>query len=235
MTAGIYQIISKTSQKFYIGSSMNIDKRLREHRNALKRGAHHSHILQKSFDKYGMNGFEFKTLIICDPKNLLMYEQKSLDVLKPKYNISKNAGNVAGIKRRPETIQKMIDSWAARGPSEAQLRHMQDLAIARTGKKRPPMTEAQKEKLRAANLGKKQSEETKAKKSLATKGLKKTEEHKAKIAAAHTGKKRAPFSAEWIEKLRLANTGRKNTPEAIERMRVASKLRHAKRKLNELS
>lgn len=232
IVSGIYQIISKASQNFYIGSSMNIDKRLREHRNALKRGAHHSHILQRSFSKYGMGGFEFKTLIICEPKDLLMYEQRTLDILQPKYNISKNAGSAAGIKRRPETIQKLIDSWAARGPSEAQLRHMQDLAIARTGKKRPPMTEAQKEKLRAANLGKKQSEETKAKKSLATKGLKKTEEHKAKIAAAMTGKKRAPFSAEWIEKLRLSSTGRKHRPESIEKMKIAMTLSHQKRKLN---
>lgn len=159
MTSGIYQIINKSSRNCYIGSTINIDKRIREHQNSLKRGDHHSHILQRAFNKYGLDGFEFKTLIICKPENLLMYEQRAIDSFLPDYNISKTAGSLAGIKKRPETLKKLSEAQKKAGTTQARLKHLKDMAAANVGKKRAPMSEEQKQKLRFANLGKKHNPE----------------------------------------------------------------------------
>lgn len=207
MISGIYKIFNKSSHNFYIGSTINISKRIREHKNAMKRGEHHSHILQRAFNKYGIDEFEFKTLIICNKKDLLMYEQKALDVLKPKYNISLNAGSVSGVKRSEETIQKLKDSWKKRGISEAQKRHLAEMSIGNIGRKKEISLE-QRAKISATLTGRKQSDEVKLKKSLATKGIKKTEAHKIKISEAHLGKKRPPFSDEWIRNMSLAMKAR---------------------------
>ncbi|MGB2832991.1 MAG: GIY-YIG nuclease family protein [Methylotenera sp.] len=207
MIAGIYQIISKSSRNCYIGSTINTEKRLREHQNAMKRGDHHSHILQRAFNKVGLDGFEFKTLIICAAKDLLLYEQNAINVFNPKYNISRNAGSVAGTKRSAEVIQRLKDSWKKRGMSEAQKRHLTEMSIGNIGRKKEISIE-QRAKISATLIGRKQSVETKLKKSLATKGIKKTEEHKRKISESRLGKKRLPFSDEWKRNISLAMKAR---------------------------
>ena len=44
---GIYKILCVPNKKFYIGSSLNVIKRLKMHLWNLKRGDHHSNYLQK--------------------------------------------------------------------------------------------------------------------------------------------------------------------------------------------
>lgn len=61
------------------------------------------------------------------------------------------------------------------------------------------VTEETREKLRAANLGKKASDETRLKMSAARKGRKNTTEQIEKVAAWHRGRKRSP---ETIQKLK---------------------------------
>ncbi len=55
------------------------------------------------------------------------------------------------------------------------------------------------------------------------KGTKFTEEHKKRISLALTGRKKPPFSAEWIEKLRIASTGRKHSDMAKAKISKALK------------
>lgn len=56
---GVYQIFCKETKKSYIGSSSNIEKRLQTHKQHLEKGCHNSRILQKEYDKYGLDNFEF--------------------------------------------------------------------------------------------------------------------------------------------------------------------------------
>jgi group I intron endonuclease len=51
MTIGIYKISSNKSLKVYIGSSINIEKRFRDHIDSLLKGDHHSSKLQAHFTK----------------------------------------------------------------------------------------------------------------------------------------------------------------------------------------
>lgn len=107
---GIYIIISP-SGRFYIGSAINIRTRWKEHRKALRGGRHRSSPLQRAANKYGVESFIFKILIICDPENLLFYEQIMIDSFKPEYNTSPTAGSNLGLKfgpLKPEHIAKVV-------------------------------------------------------------------------------------------------------------------------------
>ncbi|AFJ61945.1 MULTISPECIES: GIY-YIG nuclease family protein [Bacillus] len=77
---GIYQITNKHNGKKYIGSSINVFKRWEQHINDLHYGVHHSHILQKDWDKHSLNDFTFEILEHVEKKkDLLKIEQMWLD------------------------------------------------------------------------------------------------------------------------------------------------------------
>jgi group I intron endonuclease len=62
MPSGIYGIRNKVTEKYYIGSTRDFSKRWSEHKYHLKRGTHHSIKLQRSYDKHGVDSFEFSIL-----------------------------------------------------------------------------------------------------------------------------------------------------------------------------
>lgn len=70
MKSGIYIIKNKINNKVYIGQSKNINKRIKEHINALKNGVHQNKHLQFAFDKYGINNFDIDILESCSEDNL---------------------------------------------------------------------------------------------------------------------------------------------------------------------
>lgn len=106
--SGIYQILNKVNGKSYIGSSINLTWRKTKHFTELRTQKHHSIILQKAFNKYGENNFEFKILANCLPEYLIKLEQWFIDNTNPEYNVSKVAGSCLGVKRRKESIEKRI-------------------------------------------------------------------------------------------------------------------------------
>lgn len=106
---GIYKIVSP-SKKEYIGSSKDLKHRWSKHLSLLKRNKHYNPMLQNAWNKYNGN-LIFKILLICEPKDLLFYEQLCFDNFKPKYNIKPIAGHPGlGRKLPPETIEKMRKS-----------------------------------------------------------------------------------------------------------------------------
>lgn len=96
--AGIYSITNQLNGNKYIGSSVNIAKRFREHIGHLRRRTHPNYHLQKAWDKYGENSFHFHVLdYVEDEQELLPCEQQWIDSIKPVYNISPIAGNTRGV------------------------------------------------------------------------------------------------------------------------------------------
>ena len=96
---GIYKIINKTNGKYYVGSSKNISGRkgrFYSHKHNLKSNKHYNHYLQRSWNKYGEDGFEFLIVEEVPEENLLMTEQKYLDLAKTEPDKCYNTRFIAG-------------------------------------------------------------------------------------------------------------------------------------------
>jgi len=80
--SGVYKIICKS--KVYIGSSINIDFRLNEHKRLLKNNKHYNKLFQRAYNKYGLINFKFEVIEIVDDPNknkLIEREQYYLNTL----------------------------------------------------------------------------------------------------------------------------------------------------------
>lgn len=80
MESGIYQIKNKSNNKVYIGSSIDVQKRFYKHLWMLRKNCHDNQYLQKSFNFYGENLFEFSVLELCESKNLVERENYYIDL-----------------------------------------------------------------------------------------------------------------------------------------------------------
>lgn len=164
--SGIYQITNLVNQKKYIGSSVCLRQRLYyNHLRELEQNIHSNKKLQYSFNKHGVDNFQFSILEYCEREVLIEREQYYLDKLKPEYNHSPTAGNNFGFKLTEET--KLLLSKIFKGRPNPKNSYSR--------------SDETKLKLSIVNKGKKLSEETKQKMRDAVR-LPKTKEHIEKIA-----------------------------------------------------
>lgn len=70
MSFGIYCIKNKVNDKYYIGStSTSFKQRWSTHKNKLNQNTHANEYLQRSWNKYGVDNFEFSIVEECDDKS----------------------------------------------------------------------------------------------------------------------------------------------------------------------
>ena len=84
--SGIYSIVNALTDQKYIGKSVTISVRLATHFTELRRGEHHNHLLQESFDFYGELSFFTKTLEVM-PNGLDKLEEHNWLCEKERYFI----------------------------------------------------------------------------------------------------------------------------------------------------
>lgn len=98
----IYLIRNKINGKFYLGSTKNLHKRKLKHFRDLRNQNHHSIYLQRSYNKYGIDNFDF--IIIETSFNYLQREQELLNQIdfSDSYNISICATGGNFIHNHPE-------------------------------------------------------------------------------------------------------------------------------------
>lgn len=156
INSGIYKIRNLTNGKFYIGSTIDFDKRKYDHFRDLKNNNHHSYHLQNAFNKHGEQSFIFEAIEKLEPNKgkLLEREQCWIDSLTPEYNICKIAGSCLGIKLSDETKQKMSEAQKGKHLSEETKRKMSE---SKKGEKHPfygkHLSEEAKQKLSEARKG----------------------------------------------------------------------------------
>jgi group I intron endonuclease len=113
---GIYRIKNLVNDKCYYGSSKNVEKRWKTHLNQLRNKKHINCILQKAWNKYGEDNFNFEIVEECELEILFEVEQKYLDNFGD-YNIGLKASGGDNITKNPnrdkiiENIKKGIESW----------------------------------------------------------------------------------------------------------------------------
>ena len=86
-TSGVYQVVNTITGDFYIGSSVDLDRREKEHFNENYWKQNQNKPLYKYMQQYGKDNFLFKPIWLCDPKELKKYEQIAIDKYNPKYNV----------------------------------------------------------------------------------------------------------------------------------------------------
>lgn len=151
----IYAITNTVNGKKYIGSTVNYKSRWHSHRSALRRGKHHSFILQKAWDKHGEQSFKFELLLICSKDTRIMYE--TLCMRMQDYNVFRTPRETPiRANRVVSDITKAKISLANRGKVRT-LAQRQILSQAVTGRK---YDDAFKAKARSRQLGVSPSEET---------------------------------------------------------------------------
>lgn len=178
------------SRKFYIGSSINVEKRFIQHRSKLTRGKHHCQHLQNAWAKYGSGAFEFIL------KRTTESEQKCRDleqaVLDTFFDCTYNSKNTAvgggtgnlNVMRRPDVAKKISEARTGMKFSDA---HRRNLSAALKGKPGPRLGVAvsseSKNKMRQARIGVPSPR----------KGCVLSSEAIAKISASKMGKKNGPY------------------------------------------
>lgn len=157
---GAYGIFNTVNGKVYVGSVVtSFQRRKRQHFWHLKKGTHHSKHLQRAYDKYGADCFDFRVLERCPPEEALVVEQRWIDSLdsanmRKGYNISPTAGNTAGRKHSEETRAK-IKARLGTEETKAKMSASQKAVWDAT-------YEARAARMSAVHKGKKVSPETRA-------------------------------------------------------------------------
>lgn len=111
MNSGIYKIMNKINNRYYVGSTKNFKSRKQRHFQGLRKGMHINKALQNAWNKYGEQNFEFIIIENVDEDNLLIVEQKYLDIAKldsKSYNFSWNSTAPMTGKKLTEEQKKKI-------------------------------------------------------------------------------------------------------------------------------
>lgn len=149
----IYRITCLKNKKFYIGSSIDINRRLYEHKKELNENKHYNKYLQRCWNKYGKENFKFEIIeTVHDISQLLIREKWWLDntkcyTRKIGFNLAKDPlAPMMGrtFKHSKETKQKMSLAHKGKKLSEE---HKRKVGLAFKGKKLPPFSLDHKKKI----------------------------------------------------------------------------------------
>lgn len=250
---GVYRITNLMTGSTYIGSSLNIDRRLKTHKDNLGKNRHYNTHLQNSWVKYGHDAFTFEVLLECEGKDLALTEQKFIDDCLasgvPLFNMKPASASQKGF-RQVFSEEHRINIGKSSLGRVFSLECRAKMSAMRKGKpaynKGLSLSEEVRAKISRSLLGKKFSLEHRLKIGLANKRRAKdvlarmaykasmhrhSDEARRKIS--DSAKRRDPntrkHSPETIEKLRLINMGRKHTPSTIEKLKEIKRRRDEKK------
>jgi hypothetical protein len=150
--SGIYGIFNKLNNKIYIGSSINIYKRINTHLRQLKNGNHINEYLLSSYNKYSIKSFYVIILEFCKVESLLerenyyMIKYNSYDRNKG-YNQTMSSYSPIGYKH--SKLDKLKMRYIKLGKKLSK-NHINKIINSRKGYKHSDKT---KEKISIANSG----------------------------------------------------------------------------------
>lgn len=178
--SGIYRILNTINNRFYIGSSINVYRRVQVHFWALENNKHVNKHLQADFDEFKIDAFVVELIEHVENINLLLEREQhwmnNEAAIQQGYNAYPTARNTLGQKLSEETKEKMKEAHK-NVSNETRVK----LSKANSG-------------VNNSMYGKHHSFETRVKISNATKnknkGISFTEEHKQKISENSSRKRK---------------------------------------------
>lgn len=181
----VYKIEHVATGDCYVGGTTDFQRRCWDHKSRLRRGAHRSANLQRTWNTHMEKAFAFSILeIVTERGTLLAREQHWMDKINPKFNIQRTAGSPKGQKATMETKAKLAAVARSRTFSP------ETRAKIATARKNQVFSPESTAKRAAANRGRICSPETRAKISVAK--MSPSPETRAKLSAARI--------AYWVRK-----------------------------------
>lgn len=231
MMIGIYQITNLRSGKIYIGQSLDVLARIRQHKYELKHNLHLNRYLQSAWNKYGESNFVFSVLEEVSEDELTEREKYWVDFYggyesDKLYNLREPGPSGRLSEETRKKLSVSAKQWRRDNPDKVN-------ELSRSLKASwTPERRAEFSKLKS---GRKLSDETKQKLkkySDARIGVSRPDEVKQKISDTLKGH---PVSEETRQKLREAakrQPRRKLTDEEKKRRSEQAKAQWARRKVN---
>ena len=212
-TGYIYRIYNCVNGKSYIGQTIDLEKRIKDHFNG-----YGSELIYHAIQKHGAEALKWE-ILESDVEEEVLDKMEKLyirffDSMKPNgYNLVPGGIGARGYKWTQEQRQKTSERL------KGEKNHQYGKPGTFTGRKHTNKTRAKigdshrgkvvsaetRQKLRLANLGKRQSPDTMEKKRQASTGRKHTPDTLAKMSKARKGKRHSP---ETLEKMSKARKGK---------------------------
>lgn len=156
--SGIYRITNTVDGKQYVGQSIDIDRRLSEHRSKLRSNTHRNAHLQSAWNAHGEHSFLFETVMIITDRRCLdsaeegwFYLTKCCD-RRYGYNYSKCPGaNRRGMVATSKTRAKLSAARRLRPPPSPETRAKVSASLK--GRPKGPVSDVTRAKLSAALTG----------------------------------------------------------------------------------
>lgn len=114
MNSGIYLIQYLLNGKCYIGQSINVDNRIKEHFRKLRKNKHNNFRLQNAFNKYGEKHFNSIICIKC-PIDVMDYYEKFYIKLFDSTNFGYNIEHGGNLQKKISEESKVKMSIAKKG------------------------------------------------------------------------------------------------------------------------
>jgi group I intron endonuclease len=225
---GIYGIRNTVNGKWLVGSSIDVKRRWKEHRNRADSNRHDNPHFQQAWNRYGDNAFEWSVLELCASDMLVLREDahmayhKSMDE-----RFGYNMASANKICITDAVRQHMSESGKGRKFSDE---HKRKIAIASAKHRHTPETRMKLSLMHRGRKMPKWNEESRKRHSLLFRGSsnpmfgkKATKETRQKMSLAHKGNKShtgRTFSSEHLQHLSEAHRGRKH-PEEV-KLKISS-------------
>lgn len=151
----VYRIYNKISNKSYIGSTVNWQKRKTSHINQLRKSKHYNRHLQSAWNKYGEQVFEFAILEEIEPSRLINAEINFIELYRAHirdfgYNEKSPNSSRAGLVHSAESLEKISKNRTGIGHKEHIKKQISE-SLVKVAKNR---SQVQYDKMAATKKGK---------------------------------------------------------------------------------
>lgn len=120
--AGVYRITHIPTGRCYIGSSVNLRKRIDFHKYRLRVGTSEVRALQDAYNADGPQSVRYELIELCDATCTREREQHYFDVEKPEFNRTHDALRGTGVEVPPEARAQRAQAqreWVEENPDAA--------------------------------------------------------------------------------------------------------------------
>jgi hypothetical protein len=117
--SGVYMWINKINGKKYVGSSVNLRRRITEYYNInnLLRRKGENMLIHRALLKYSYSNFRFEILEFCERDHVISQEKYYSSAFSPEYNLQTPGDTDKGWNHSKETIGRMrraaLESWSS--------------------------------------------------------------------------------------------------------------------------